>query len=107
MDEQEKIKGDTVHQHDNYWWFWDETWSTRLGPYPSHEEAEMALSRHAMSHLDGQVELTVWVNDEELELIKEAAIANRMRVSHWCKYTLLHNAKIKTKHPLWTGDNLY
>ena len=75
MDEQEKIKGEPVHQHDSYWWFWDEEWTKRLGPYPSFEEAEMALSRYAMSH--------------------------------WCEHTLLHSAKMKTKHPLWTGTNLY
>ena len=107
MDEREKIKSDPVHQHDKYWWFWDETWTNRVGPYPSYKESEMALSRYAMSHLDGQAELTVWVHDEELELIKEAACSNKMGVSQWCEHTLLNHAKHKTKHPLWTGDNLY
>ena len=107
MDEQEKIKRDPVHQHDEHWWFWDETWANRVGPYPSYKESEMALSRYAMSYLDGQAELTVWVHDEELELIKEAARGSKMGVSQWCEHTLLHHAKHKTKHPLWTGDNLY
>lgn len=29
------------------WWFWDETWADRYGPYATREQAEDALERYA------------------------------------------------------------
>lgn len=36
-----------VHEHDGSWFFYDETWSDRYGPYSSEKEAEEACSRYA------------------------------------------------------------
>ena len=37
-------------EHDNKgWWFWNEDWSRRIGPYPSQELAEHFLERYADS----------------------------------------------------------
>jgi len=36
-----------VHQHEGEWWFYDETWSNRIGPYINEEEAQQACVKHA------------------------------------------------------------
>jgi len=32
-----------IHKYKNKWWFWDEAWSHRVGPYETREEAEKKL----------------------------------------------------------------
>jgi hypothetical protein len=34
---------DPLHMHGGKWWFWDETWADRHGPYPSRPVAKAAL----------------------------------------------------------------
>jgi len=43
-----------VHQNetDGKWYFWDETWADRLGPYETKEAAEEACENYAI-FLDG------------------------------------------------------
>lgn len=31
------------------WYFWDETWANRHGPFPTREEAQEACNRYAAS----------------------------------------------------------
>lgn len=38
-----------VHKEGNYWWFWDETWSNKHGPFPSKEIASKACIEYARS----------------------------------------------------------
>lgn len=38
---------EVTHQHEGKWWFWNETWSDRYGPYESKEEASKALFEYA------------------------------------------------------------
>ncbi len=33
------------------WYFWDETWSNRHGPYPTKEEADAALKKYCEEYL--------------------------------------------------------
>ncbi len=42
---------DPVHydETDKAWYFWDETWAHRHGPFPSREKAVEACSRYAHS----------------------------------------------------------
>ena len=35
-----------VHRYNGEWYFWDETWSERLGPYRHLKEAKDALSKY-------------------------------------------------------------
>lgn len=52
-----------VHQHGTLddgtlaWWFWDEAWATRIGPFSSFEEASAACLKYARM-LDGLVSAT-------------------------------------------------
>jgi hypothetical protein len=43
---------DVIHEHDGEWWFWDETWATRTGPYISAEEARAALRSYIEHHIE-------------------------------------------------------
>lgn len=36
-----------IHQDAEGWWFWDETWADRHGPYPTARRAKNELSRYA------------------------------------------------------------
>jgi hypothetical protein len=44
---------DPVHQENGEWWFWDETWADRWGPFPTEAAARESLSRY-VDHLDGK-----------------------------------------------------
>lgn len=35
--------GNIIHEKDGKWYFWEETWSRRQGPFDSHEEANWWL----------------------------------------------------------------
>lgn len=43
---------DPVHEEPQGWFFWDETWGHRLGPFESEGKAREALRRYA-DYLDG------------------------------------------------------
>ena len=38
---------------DGLWYFWDEVWANRLGPYPTWEEAKIGLQEYTL-YLDGR-----------------------------------------------------
>lgn len=38
---------DPVHAHEGSWWFWDEIWVDRHGPYATEAEARAALRAYA------------------------------------------------------------
>jgi len=42
---------DPVHEHDDKWYFWDETWSQRVGPYDTKAKAAEALVRYCETEL--------------------------------------------------------
>jgi hypothetical protein len=35
-----------LHEHDGKWWFWDETWTLRIGPYDTETQASAALRKY-------------------------------------------------------------
>lgn len=37
---------DPVHEYRGFWYFWDETWSSRMGPFESKELARNCLKRY-------------------------------------------------------------
>lgn len=37
---------DPVHQDYGAWWFWDETWGDRYGPYETEKQARAELRRY-------------------------------------------------------------
>lgn len=39
-------ESDPVHEYEGKWWFWEETWSDRMGPYDSEEQARTELARY-------------------------------------------------------------
>lgn len=42
---------DPVHREGTKWWFWDETWADRLGPYESEGIAREALDQYVKEYL--------------------------------------------------------
>lgn len=42
---------DPVHEHAGAWWFYDETWSDRVGPYISAQAARIALDSYCRTEL--------------------------------------------------------
>lgn len=46
---------DPVHFDEGSWWFWDETWSTRYGPYGSEAEARERINAYAKEFLSDRV----------------------------------------------------
>lgn len=36
-----------THKHDNKWWFWNEIWSNRIGPFDTEEDARLACVKYA------------------------------------------------------------
>lgn len=43
-----------IYQDDNHeWWFWDETWANKHGPFESHDAATAALSEYVRTELGG------------------------------------------------------
>ena len=36
-----------VHQYEGKWWFWDETWADRVGPYETEDIAHRAMMTYA------------------------------------------------------------
>lgn len=44
---------DPVHFDNGSWYFWDETWSERHGPFGSEVEARTAVNRYARETLEG------------------------------------------------------
>lgn len=44
-----------VHEHEGKWYFWDETWGNRLGPYDTRDEAADLLADYC-AELDFEME---------------------------------------------------
>ena len=42
-----------VHKYKGKWYFWNETWSDRHGPYESVKEALSGCSKYLYSHIIG------------------------------------------------------
>jgi hypothetical protein len=42
----ENMEGKPIHKYKNLWWFYDECWSYRIGPFESRILAEMALRNY-------------------------------------------------------------
>lgn len=40
-----------VHEENNSWYFWDETWTNRHGPFASRDEAETMLEAYLLESL--------------------------------------------------------
>ena len=38
------MKNSPVHEHEGQWYFWDETWADRVGPFDTREDASDALA---------------------------------------------------------------
>lgn len=38
---------DPVHEDDEGWWFYDETWADRIGPFSTEGEARCHLGKYA------------------------------------------------------------
>lgn len=36
-----------IHEHEGKWWFWDEVWANRIGPYDTEGEARMWIRFYA------------------------------------------------------------
>ena len=42
---------DPIHEENGLWYFWDETWSDRNGPYPTRRHAEADLIGYCLNYL--------------------------------------------------------
>lgn len=42
-----ELLGDPVVYEDDAWWFWDETWSNKHGPFDNQVEARQMLEKYA------------------------------------------------------------
>lgn len=40
-----------VHFHDGQWWFWDEVWQDRIGPFDSEEKANEGIRKYCIEVL--------------------------------------------------------
>ncbi len=40
--------GDPVHKDKDGWYFWDETWSSAVGPFDTEEKAREALNKYCV-----------------------------------------------------------
>lgn len=38
---------DPVHQFEDKWWFWDQTWANREGPYETEQDARNMLLEYS------------------------------------------------------------
>ena len=41
------MSSDPVHEFNDAWWFWDETWSFGIGPYDTEQLAREACLEYA------------------------------------------------------------
>ena len=41
------MKSEEIHKEVDGWYFWDETWGYRYGPYKSKKECEIKLTKYA------------------------------------------------------------
>jgi hypothetical protein len=58
--EQEPLEGfahNPIHQYQDRWWFWDEVWAHRVGPFETQEKAQEALKDYC-DYLDGKQDAT-------------------------------------------------
>lgn len=40
-------QADPVHEEKGKWYFWDETWADRYGPYDSEQKARTAMEKYS------------------------------------------------------------
>lgn len=57
-----------VHKHNDLWWFYNETWSEREGPYSCKQHAEMALDDYCNIFLEGRP--PIHQNNESFDGVK-------------------------------------
>lgn len=50
--------GDPIEFDQGKWWFWDECWADRYGPFDSHDAAERELRRYVEINLAPQPKVT-------------------------------------------------
>lgn len=43
---------DPIHEFEGQWYFWDEVWAYRIGPYDTREEAAKSLDGYCTNVLD-------------------------------------------------------
>jgi hypothetical protein len=48
---------DPIHEENGQWFFWDETWADRLGPYPTEARARQRLEQYCHFLDTGEVPL--------------------------------------------------
>ena len=48
-----RFKGDSVEKTDGAWWFWDEVWAYRDGPFQTEEAARERLKEYCERELGG------------------------------------------------------
>ena len=41
-----------IHQEDGKWYFWEETWADRQGPFDTLQECKDVLKRYCIEYLD-------------------------------------------------------
>ena len=44
-----------IHEHERKWWFWDEVWGDRMGPYDTEEEARKKLKEYVVYLDTGEI----------------------------------------------------
>jgi len=54
------MSNDPVHNENGQWYFWDETWAERYGPYATEREARCTLESYAAQMLDGEQWIGPW-----------------------------------------------
>jgi hypothetical protein len=57
---------DPVHFHKDAWWFWNDRWTRRMGPFKTKEELALELRRYCLEELKLTKE-EVGIKDKELE----------------------------------------
>jgi hypothetical protein len=40
------VPSDPVHFDNGKWWFWDETWANKMGPFDTETEAREAIQQY-------------------------------------------------------------
>ena len=64
---------DPVFNDDEGWWFWDETWADRLGPFDSEKQARDKLKDY-VKRLHEDEEDTSDMNKNQIKILKETPV---------------------------------
>jgi len=54
---------DPIHKHNGKWYFWDELWAFRCGPFDTKDECKQKLNRYCREHLGMTEEKKQKVNE--------------------------------------------